>query len=217
MKKINLFAICFLLVGMIAVLFTACGEKDDHRYILVSTDLGDITIKLYNTTPQHRDNIIKLAEDGFYDGLLFHRVIEGFMIQGGDPDSRNAPPGQSLGAGGPGYTIPAEIGANHFKGAVAAARTGDQMNPERKSSGSQFYIVQGQIPPEQFLRQSPNYTDEDIQKYLRVGGTPQLDGQYTVFGEVTKGMDVIDKIAAVQKAPGDRPTEDVKMTVTVIK
>lgn len=217
MKKISTIIACFFLLGAAALFFQSCAEQDEHRYIMVSTAYGDMTIKLYNTTPQHRDNIIKLAEEGFYDDLLFHRVIEGFMIQGGDPDSRNAPSGQALGGGGPGYTIPAEFGAYHFKGALAAARTGDQMNPERKSSGSQFYIVQGQIPPETFLRQNPQYTEEDIQRYLEVGGTPQLDGQYTVFGEVTEGMEVIDKIAAVAKAPGDRPIEDVKMNVTVIK
>ncbi len=199
------------------LLLSACGDGDDHRYVMVSTDYGDMKIKLFNSTPEHRDNFIKLTEEGFYDDLLFHRIIQGFMVQGGDPDSRNASQGQRLGTGGPGYTIPAEIGEHHFKGRVAAARTPDQTNPERRSSGSQFYIVQGQNVPEQLLNQNPNYSDEDIERYLRDGGTPQLDAQYTVFGEVVEGLDVIDRIASVQTGPNDRPVEDVRMKVSIVK
>ncbi len=187
----------------------------------IETDFGTMTVELYNATPKHRDNFIKLAEEGYYNDLLFHRVIQGFMIQGGDPDSRNAPAAKSLGMGGPSYQIPAEIVDSlcHLKGALAAARTN---NPERKSSGSQFYIVQGGPVNEQTLNQIEtmrrfHYTPEQRAAYLTDGGTPHLDHEYTVFGRVIKGLDVIDKIAAVEKAPGDRPLKDVKMKIRVIK
>lgn len=187
----------------------------------IETDFGTMTAELYNATPKHRDNFIKLAEEGYYNDLLFHRVISGFMIQGGDPDSRNAPAGKALGMGGPSYQIPAEFVDSlcHLKGALAAARTG---NPEKKSSGSQFYIVQGGPVNDQTLNQIESmrrfhYTPEQRAGYLADGGTPQLDREYTVFGRVIKGLDVIDKIAAVEKAPGDRPTKDVKMKIKVIK
>ncbi len=162
---------------------------------IIHTDLGDMKGKLYNETPQHRDNFVKLAQSGYYDGLLFHRVIFGFMIQGGDPVSKTAKPGQQLGSGGPNYTIPAEFNPSltHKRGALAAARTGDQTNPQKASSGSQFYIVQ----PEK--------------------GAHFLDGQYTVYGEITEGFDVIDKIASVPKDRSDRPTTDIKMTVKIVE
>ncbi len=190
--------------------------------IEIETDFGTMTAELYNSTPKHRDNFIKLAEEGYYDGLLFHRVMNGFMIQGGDPLSRNAPPGQALGMGGPSYQIPAEFVDTlvHVKGALAAARTS---NPEKKSSGSQFYIVQGGGPmKEEMLNQIEmqkgfHYTPELRKEYLEIGGTPFLDRDYTVFGRVIKGLDVIDKIAATQTAPGDRPVKDVKMKMRVIK
>jgi cyclophilin family peptidyl-prolyl cis-trans isomerase len=192
--------------------------------VIISTDFGDMTIRLYDETPQHRDNFIKLAKEGYYDGLLFHRVIQGFMIQGGDPQSKNAQPGQPLGSGGPGYTIPAEFNSSliHKKGALSAARLGDQMNPQRASSGSQFYIVQGRPTSAQELqnmgmRTGIRYTPEQAAVYAEVGGTPFLDMQYTVFGEVVKGLEVIDKIAAVRTAPGDRPIEDVKFNVSVVE
>jgi len=155
----------------------------------IVTSLGTIRIKLYNETPKHRDNFVKLATEGYYDGVLFHRVIKDFMIQTGDPDSKNATPDARLGMGGPDYKIDAEILSQfkHKKGAIAAARQGDQINPERKSSGSQFYIVHNQ------------------------NGTPHLDGQYTVFGETLKGLDVVDKIANSETAPGDRPLKDIKI------
>ena len=151
------------------------------------TSMGTIKIKLYAKTPKHRDNFAKLALSGFYDGLLFHRVINGFMIQGGDPDSKGAPAGQHLGAGGPGYTVPAEFVPEytHIKGAVAAARRGDAANPLKESSGSQFYIVQDPV------------------------ACAQLDGQYTVFGETLEGLDVIDRIARVEKDRADRPLVDI--------
>ncbi len=185
------------------------------------TEFGTMTAELSNGTPKHRDNFIKLAEEGYYNDLLFHRVINGFMIQCGDPDSRNAAPGKALGMGGPSYQIPAEFVDSlvHTKGAIAAARTG---NPEKKSSGSQFYIVQGSPVTEATLNQMEtmrnfHYTPEQRAAYLAHGGTPQLDREYTVYGHIIKGIDVIDKIAATETAPGDRPKKDVKMKVHVIK
>jgi peptidyl-prolyl cis-trans isomerase B (cyclophilin B) len=181
--------------------------------------MGDIVIELYDSTPEHKKNFLKLVDENFYDSLLFHRVMSGFMVQGGDPNSRNAGPNDRLGAGGPGYTIPAEIGAPHFKGTLAAARQGDAVNPRRESSGSQFYLVQGNPVSDQMLdnierQYGLKYNQTQRQKYLEVGGTPQLDGQYTVFGEVVKGLDVIDKIAAVRTNQADRPLEDVWMLIT---
>ncbi|MFN0276426.1 MAG: peptidylprolyl isomerase [Chitinophagales bacterium] len=198
-------------------------NQTKNQMIKISTSFGDMTIKLYDETPQHRDNFIKLAKQGYYNDLLFHRVIKDFMIQGGDPDSKDAPAGKRLGSGGPGYTIPAEFRSSlyHKKGALAAARQGDQMNPTKASSGSQFYIVQGKKSTDAELNQiSQSYgimfTEEQKKIYKEIGGTPFLDNNYTVFGEVVDGLEVIDKIAAVQKAPGDRPMQDIKMTVTVV-
>lgn len=201
------------------LLIFSCGEKE--TMIEITTKYGVMKAKLYDSTPKHRDNMVKLIEEGFYDGLLFHRVINGFMIQGGDPNSKNASPQQQLGSGGPGYQIDAEIGALHYKGVLAAARTGDAVNPERKSSGSQFYIVQGKpVPPAQLdmvaKQNNITYTEEQKTKYTTEGGTPFLDGQYTAFGEVVEGLDVIDKIAAAQTAPGDRPVEDITMEIRVL-
>lgn len=187
----------------------------------IETDFGTMVAELYNSTPKHRDNFVKLAEEGFYNDLLFHRVIAGFMIQGGDPNSRGAKPGQSLGFGDPGYTIPAEFVDSlvHVKGAICAARTG---NPEKRSSGSQFYIVQGSPITDASLNQMEemkrfHYSPEQRKEYLAVGGTPQLDRDYTVFGRVIKGLDVLDKIAATTTGANDRPVTDVKMKVRVIK
>ena len=211
-KKILLFIAIISIMG-------SCGEA--VRKIQVQTEYGNMTFELYNSTPQHRDNIVKLVEEGFYDDLLFHRVIRGFMIQGGDPQSKTASPTQRLGSGGPGYTIPAEIGAPHFKGTLAAARTPDAANPQRQSSGSQFYIVQGrQYGADELNRLAQakgiQYSEVQIAKYQDIGGTPQLDMDYTVYGEITEGMDVIDKIASVQTQPGDRPVQDVKMKVIML-
>jgi cyclophilin family peptidyl-prolyl cis-trans isomerase len=168
------------------------AQTTTQKKFVIHTDYGDMKGVLYNETPKHRDNFVKLVKSGFYDGTLFHRVILGFMIQGGDPDSKTAKPGQALGMGGPGYTIPAEFNAKltHKRGALAAART---QNPEKASSGSQFYIVE----PE--------------------AGTHFLDNEYTVFGEITSGFDVITKIASVPKDKSDRPTKDVKMTIKMVE
>lgn len=224
MKKGFLFGIFAAL--SLSVMAAEMPKETENKgtMVIISTSYGDMKVKLYDETPQHRDNFIKLAKEGFYDGLLFHRVIQQFMIQGGDPNSKNAQPGQPLGAGGPGYTVPAEFNANfiHKKGALSAARQGDQVNPKKASSGSQFYIVQGKPSSEQELkylssRTGVQYTPEQAAIYATVGGTPFLDQQYTVFGEVVEGLDVIDKIAAVKTAPGDRPIEDVKFTVKVVQ
>ena len=191
---------------------------DGYTYALITTDFGDMKVKLYNSTPQHRDNFIKLANENFYDDLLFHRIIQGFMIQGGDPLSKDAAPGTPLGSGGPGYTIPAEIGALHFKGALSAARTN---NPAKNSSGSQFYVVQGAPTQAAELDRLSGshgflYSDDQKELYATLGGTPQLDYGYSVFGEVVEGLEVIDSIAAVQTAPGDRPLEDVRMRIKIL-
>jgi peptidyl-prolyl cis-trans isomerase B (cyclophilin B) len=231
-------------------------------------------VRLYDETPQHRDNFVKLAKEGYYDGTLFHRVIKDFMIQGGDPDSKGAPAGKMLGVGGPDYTIDAEIksGLYHKRGALAAARQGDEVNPERRSSGSQFYIVWGQVYNEGQLRQfskqmemqqmqavfnalakehhdeimqmrrernraglqelqeklaaeaeaqvkaqGAGMTDEQRAIYSTVGGTPHLDGQYTVFGEVEEGLDIVEMIQQSKTARGDRPVDDIEMRVVVME
>jgi len=241
--------------------------------VLIKTTLGDIRVRLYDETPQHRDNFLKLASEGYYNGTLFHRVIKNFMIQGGDPDSRGASPSARLGSGGPNYTIPAEFNPAlyHKKGALAAARQGDEVNPEKRSSGSQFYLVTGEVYSAGKLTQmekqlaqqqlqsifnglvvqnrsrilemrknrdqagimkiqeelqqqtyaiakekgEPKYSAEQREVYTTVGGTPFLDQNYTVFGEVVEGLDVLDKIQAVATQPGDRPVEDISMEVSV--
>ncbi|MCX6228998.1 MAG: peptidylprolyl isomerase [Bacteroidia bacterium] len=260
------------------LLTNACchGQSADEKrpLVLIKTDFGAMKIALYNETPKHRDNFLKLAKAGYFDGVLFHRVIKEFMIQGGDPDTRNAQPGQKLGDGGPGYEIENEINPSllHKKGALAAARQGDDINPEKKSSGSQFYIVQGVVFPSNNLqelekegtqrlaqsimrqlsrenndslnlyRQANNkiafdklatalqtlaiakakekpfkLSDEQRALYTTVGGTPHLDGNYTVFGEVIEGLAVLDSIAAQRTGPADRPLRDIKMEVKVVK
>jgi cyclophilin family peptidyl-prolyl cis-trans isomerase len=264
----------FILATMLIVACINAQDKGEKRpVVLIKTVFGDMKVVLYNETPKHRDNFLKLAKEGYYDGLLFHRVIKEFMIQGGDPDSRNAGPDQTLGNGGPGYTIDSEINPHllHKKGALAAARMGDQVNPEKKSSGSQFYIVQGVVFPANDLpaleakgneklaqsimrqlvrekndslkiyqqtgnqkdfesliaklqtesvakaKQTPfKLTDEQKQLYTTIGGTPHLDGNYTVFGEVIEGLAVIDSIAAQPKGTSDRPLKDLKMEIKVI-
>ena len=243
--------------------------------VLIKTSLGDITVRLYDETPLHRDNFLKLAKEGYYDGTLFHRVIKNFMVQGGDPDSRGASPTAHLGAGGPDYTIPAEFNKDliHKKGALAAARQGDEVNPEKRSSGSQFYIVTGEIYSAGKLTQlerqmaqqqlqnifnglvvenrnriielrknrdnaglmalqeelqqktyamakeqgEPKYSPVQREVYTTVGGTPFLDQNYTVFGEVEEGLDVVDKIQLVKTQPGDRPVEDITMQVSILE
>lgn len=194
----------------------------------VRTSLGTMIVELYNETPQHRDNFLRLVKEHYYDSLVFHRVIPGFMVQGGDPDSKRAAAGMPLGTGGPGYTVPAEIlpGLYHTKGTLAAARQGDQVNPTKASSGSQFYIVQGRTyqPQEMDMIAKRNatmgtpvtYDDAAKARYASVGGAPHLDGAYTVFGEVVEGLDVVDKIAAVQRDGRDRPAEDIRMWMKVL-
>jgi cyclophilin family peptidyl-prolyl cis-trans isomerase len=184
----------------------------------METNLGSITIKLHESTPMHRDNFIKLAQNSFYEGTIFHRVISGFMIQGGDPDSKEAAKGQRLGVGGPGYTLPAEFidGLVHIKGALCAARLGDQSNPKKESSGSQFYIVQGKpVQKNQLemyeIEKGIKYSSEQKDIFALQGGTPVLDREYTIFGQVVEGMDIIDKIASTQTDAADRPVEDIKI------
>jgi peptidyl-prolyl cis-trans isomerase B (cyclophilin B) len=198
--------------------------KEKQTMILISTNYGDMKAVLYNETPQHRDNFIKLAKEGYFNGTLFHRVIEGFMIQGGDPDSKTAKKGQQLGQGGPSYTIPAEFNQAliHKKGALAAARMGDNVNPQKASSGSQFYIAQGKVYSEAELnnfemRMGKKFNELQKKTYSTAGGVPFLDYDYTVFGQVIEGLDVIDKIAKAQKDRSDRPLEDIKMTVSIIE
>lgn len=186
--------------------------------VLLKTTMGDIVIALYDETPLHKENFIKLVNDKYYDGVLFHRIIQNFMIQTGDPESKTAKPGQMLGNGGPGYTIPAEFvpGLYHKRGAVAAARMGDNVNPKKESSGSQFYIVDGRVFSTNDLNRviqmtGKTYNMDQIKDYTSIGGAPHLDGDYTVFGEVVSGMEIVDKIAAQQKDGRDRPVEDIKI------
>lgn len=263
--------IAVLFVLLVIIVEISLGQPED--VVTIKTPFGDIVAILYDETPQHKANFLKLANEHFYDSTLFHRVMKDFMIQGGDPDSKKASPGQPLGRGGPGYTIPAEFVPKYFheRGAIAAARLGDQGNPNRESSGSQFYIVQGKVIPEMEykadmnllmaelmgLYQGGNYKpmfdtlqalsrdetayvaklvslvpriekitgkkltkdvpEDRLKAYSTVGGTPFLDDQYTVFGKVISGMDVVDKIIAVETDPSDRPKQDVPMTVTVKK
>ncbi len=278
MKKATVVLLTILVCG-----FVACKsdkkakDMSEETKLKIETTAGDIVVKLYNETPQHRDNFIKLAENGTYEGTLFHRVIKDFMIQAGDPDSKNASKGQMLGAGDVGYTVPAEFVYPkyfHKKGALSAARQGDNVNPQKASSGCQFYIVTGKVyndsallsmeqqmnqmrfnnlfntlaskhakdiykmrkagdqeglmnlqdtliaQVEKQLAGQPEFrfTPEQVKAYTTVGGTPHLDGEYTVFGEVLEGMDVVDKIQRVKTDRNDRPEEDVKIIkVEVLK
>ena len=207
----------FLLTLLVSVLITATlfsqGEKQVK--VLISTEFGDMTAVLYNETPQHRDNFVKLVNEGWYEGSPFHRVMKNFMIQGG----QNAD-----GRMDPGYTVPAEFieGKYHKYGALAAARKGDQVNPEKASSGSQFYIVQGQVTTFETLdgysrRTGVTYTNKQIETYTTVGGTPHLDGGYTVFGEIIDGFEVIDKIASVKTDQANKPLENVSMSIKIIE
>ena len=204
---------------------TPNNNTKNMTQIQLKTSLGDIVIALYDDTPAHKANFEKLVRTNFYDGVLFHRIIKGFMIQGGDPDSKTAKPGQRLGSGDVGYTIPAEFVPAHFhkRGAVCAARMGDNVNPQKASSGCQFYIVDGTVYDNDKLnmiaqRTGKTFTPEQIQAYTTVGGAPFLDGDYNVFGEVISGMEVVDKIAEQQKDGADRPLEDIKIiSATVIR
>jgi cyclophilin family peptidyl-prolyl cis-trans isomerase len=215
MKRLLVLNIFLIIVSI--SLSAQLSKPIKGQHIIIETSMGTMELVLYEDTPLHKENMIKLINEGFYDGQLFHRVITNFMIQGGDPHSVNAPKGQRLGTGGPGYQVPAEFSPNHLhkKGALCAARQGDGMNPEKKSSGSQFYIVQGQVlsvdqlTKLQSQRGQKPFTPEQIEVYSTLGGTPHLDGSYTVFGEVIKGMEIIDAIAAVETDNSDRPINDV--------
>ena len=274
----------WILLIILACSAVACksGQKKDgnmekETVLKIETSMGDIKVKLYNETPKHRDNFIKLAKDGTYNGTLFHRVIKDFMVQAGDPESKNAPKGKMLGSGDVGYTVPAEFVYPkyfHKKGALSAARQGDEVNPKKESSGCQFYIVTGKVFNDSTLlnmEQQKNqnkvteafnalaqkhmkeiykmrkandqdglyalqdtlfiqaeaeaakqpdfhFPPEQIKAYTTVGGTPHLDGEYTVFGEVVEGMDIVDKIQQVKTDRSDRPEEDVKIiNVSVIE
>lgn len=221
---------CLIVVSVAAQKDSTIKKKDRKRDVLMQTTMGDIVIRLSDSTPLHRDNFLKLVKVGYYDSVLFHRVIKEFMIQSGDPNSRRAPAGQPLGNGGPGYTIPAEFRTTlfHKRGAIAAARTGDNVNPQKASSGSQFYLVQGKVYTDAGLdsletgrlngRKIP-VADREI--YKTIGGVPHLDQGYTVYGEVVKGLDIVDKIASVQTSRAqdrDRPLQDVRIIkATLIK
>jgi peptidyl-prolyl cis-trans isomerase B (cyclophilin B) len=231
MKKISItFFSTLFFFAAIAQKDSTLTKKDYKKDVLLQTSMGDMVIRLSDSTPLHRDNFLKLVKVGFYDGILFHRVINQFMIQAGDPESKTAEPGVMLGNGGPGYTIPAEFVPTlfHKKGVIAAARMGDDVNPQKASSGSQFYIVQGKGFSDAELdvmernrlggRKIPA---EQREAYKTFGGTPHLDGNYTVFGELISGYDVLDKIAAVptnKTTAPNRPDTDVKIiSATLIK
>jgi len=266
MKKI------FILIFSVILLFNACNKpakkEEKTQLYKIETEFGDMIFKLYDQTPLHKNNFDSLIVKNYFDGLLFHRVIEGFMIQGGDPESRSAEPLELLGNGGPGYTLPAEFVDTifHKKGVIAAAREGDDVNPEMRSAGSQFYIVQGKVfsdedikkvekrinasrlnklitkyikeaeekayetggnvdyqlivkeareKAEKQFKKEGMYTIPDYKRkvYQTIGGTPHLDDAYTVFGEVIEGLEVIDKIAAVETDENNRPVKDIKMTI----
>lgn len=222
-----LIRIAFIFFILIITGTNLLAKREKHSYIILNTNLGEITLRLYNQTPLHRDNFVKLAKERFFDGILFHRVIDNFMIQGGDPESKAKESGKLYGNGGPGYDLPAEIvpGLYHKRGVVASAREGDSVNPERKSSGSQFYIVKGKIFDDEGLitvenrintrnvanniHEKHTIPDEWREIYKTIGGTPHLDTQYTVFGEVVSGYEVVEKISVQPVDSNDRPVTDV--------
>lgn len=216
MKKIFVLALLF-------VSLAAEAAKPKHQFVRIKTDKGECLVMLYNQTPKHRDNFVKITQEGNLSGTLFHRVIQGFMIQGGDPDSKTATPGQALGDGDLGYTVPAEFAENlfHKKGVIAAARDN---NPEKASSACQFYLAQGKVFTDEQLNtleqtrlKGRKIPEAQREVYKTLGGIPHLDQNYTVFGEVVRGIEMIDAIAAVKTGPADRPVEDVRMEVTLLK
>jgi cyclophilin family peptidyl-prolyl cis-trans isomerase len=211
-----------LILGLLA---SCKGEKSMN--VLLETSEGNIVIRLYEDTPKHSENFLKLVKDNYYNGVIFHRVIANFMIQSGDPDSKNPTPDGHYGRGGPDYKIPAEILPNHHhkKGVLAAARNN---NPAKESSGSQFYIVQGSVFDAGELKNTEEnkksvipdfkFSEEAIKDYTTIGGAPHLDGDYTVFGEVIEGLDIVDKIAFAETQPGDRPVKDIFIKkATIVK
>jgi len=215
MKKLSVFLLIFWAGSVFA--------KPKHDFVKIKTSKGECIIMLYNQTPKHRDNFLKLSREGFYNGTLFHRVIKEFMIQGGDPDSKTAKPGQTLGEGDLKYRIEAEFRDSlfHKKGVLAAARDN---NPQKESSASQFYIVQGKkwtdttLDDVQMKRMNGRIIPESQRKvYKELGGSPHLDQNYTVFGEVVSGIEMVDAIAGVKTGNSDRPVEDVSMMVSVLK
>jgi len=224
MRKVFVLLISVLLVQIsVAQKEVVVKKKDRKKDVLLQTSMGDILIRLSDSTPLHRDNFLKLVKQGFYDRVLFHRVINNFMIQSGDPESKHAAAGLPLGNGGPGYTVPAEFRATlfHKKGVIAAARQSDDVNPMKESSGSQFYITQGKLftdagldSLETFRLKGRKIPADQREIYKTIGGTPHLDQNYTVFGEVVKGLDIVDKIAAVPTSKGtdrDRPLENISI------
>ena len=213
-----------LLVALMMLAAVSCQKKEE--VVVMETTEGTIVLKLYDQTPLHRDNFRSLVAEGAFDSLLFHRVIQDFMIQGGDPDSKYAEPGVLLGEGDRDYTVPAEFrledGIFHRRGVLAGAREGDDVNPEQRSSAMQFYIVWGKIFDDAGLDKVQERLDnrtggrvkltpEMREVYKTVGGTPHLDGQYTVFGEVVSGLDVVDAIQHVPTDDNDRPLTDVRI------
>ena len=224
-KKIaTIFCLVFLMACS-ATRNTATSKIPGAR-VQLTTDSGVIVLRLYNQTPLHRDNFLKLVKQHYFDSLLFHRVIKNFMIQGGDPNSKNALPKIQLGNGGPGYTIPAEFDSTlfHKKGVLAAARMGDNENPKKASSGSQFYIVQGKVftdagldSVETFRLNGRKIPLSHREVYKTIGGTPHLDMGYTVFGEVESGLEVVDKIAAAPRDANNRPLTDIRMKMKILR
>ncbi len=206
-----------LFIGFLLIVGLLACTKEEETYT-IETEYGRMVVKLLDSTPKHKANFIKLVNEGFYDDLLFHRVVNGSIIQGGDPDSRKAKPGDRLGVNDAGYKIPAEIGVPHYRGMLAAARQGADVNPEKQSSGSQFFIVQGRSVNDQELGmisaiRNFKYSEAQLEKYHRVGGIPMFDHDYTVFGEVIEGQAIIDKIAEEPTDDFERPKKDIRMKI----
>jgi cyclophilin family peptidyl-prolyl cis-trans isomerase len=211
----------FLALGILVFVLQSCKE-DVRRQVVIETDFGDMTFELFNSTPIHRDHFIKLAQEGFYDGLLFHKVQENFSVYGGSPDSKNAEPGKYLGFDETNEKLTPEIGEMHYRGSLGAARIYDDINPSRFSYNSTFYITMGFNYNEGLIKEWQNinnvvYTEEEIKKYVELGGTPELDGKYTVFGMIVDGFEILDSINEVPRDRYDRPLRDISMKVSVLE